>query len=365
MSDYAGPVRSAASARLDWVDTAKGLCIILVVLMHVVVGFEVAQERESWIDPFIDWAKLFRMPAFFLLSGLFASRLVDKGWPEFLDRKVAPFVYFYLLWLAIHCLLKFSTWGNGDAATLLGAYALGIVQPFGLLWFIYLLAVFFVVTKAVRAYPVASWLIAASLAVVPVMTGWLLVDRFAGYYIFFLSGALLAPKIFALAEWVRGNRRSATLVWLGWAGASAVLTGLGGYEALNETPGANLILGHAGALGVVTFSVLLTGRLGWVNYCGRNSLPIYLGFFIPMALTRVLLIKAGQPFDVGDVSLVLTVLCVACPLALHRLVKGTALGFLFERPRFFRIPPKPAAADRVTPAPGENAPASVNVPARR
>ncbi|WP_332692520.1 acyltransferase family protein [Bosea sp. (in: a-proteobacteria)] len=347
MSETTGLAQSRVPSRLDWVDTAKGFCIILVVLMHVVVGFEVAQERESWIDPFIDWAKLFRMPGFFLLSGLFASRLIGKSWPDFLDRKVAPFVYFYLLWLAIHCLLKFQTWGQGDAATLFGSYTLGLVQPFGLLWFIYLLAVFFVVTKAARGYPVASWLIAAALATVPVTTGWLLVDRFAGYYVFFLSGALFAPTIFRFADWVRDHRAAALRLGLGWAAASAFLISLGGYEALHETFGADLVLGHAGALGIVALSVVLAGRLGWVAYCGRNSLPVYLGFFIPMALTRVLLIKAEMPFDVGAASLLLTVLCVALPLALHRLVRGTALAFLFERPRWFRL--RSAGNDRAEP----------------
>ena len=36
------------------------------------------------------------------------------------------------------------------AAGLLKAYALGFVEPFGTLWFIYMLAVFFVVAKAAR-----------------------------------------------------------------------------------------------------------------------------------------------------------------------------------------------------------------------
>lgn len=365
MSEFTGPVRNTVPARLDWVDTAKGFCIILVVLMHVVAGFEVSLERTSWIDPFIDWAKLFRMPGFFLLSGLFVSRLVERDWPEFLDRKIAPFVYFYLLWLAINCLLKFQTWGDGDVATLLGSYALGIVQPFGILWFIYLLAVFFAVTKLVRYHPLVAWPVAAVLALVPLETGWLLVDRFAEYYIFFLSGALFAPKIFAMADWVRSNRRPALLFWLAWVAVTAFLTSLGGYAAIYETPGGTLVLGHAGALGIITLSVFLAGRVGWLDYCGRNSLPIYLAFFIPMALTRVLLIKSGVPFDLGEVSLLLTAVCVVLPLAAHRLVKGTALAFLFERPRAFRIAPKRARTEPAMPSANEIAPAGVNAPAGR
>lgn len=370
MSDFTGAAPNRVASRLDWVDTAKGFCIILVVLMHVVVGFEVAQERESWIDPFIEWAKQFRMPGFFLLSGLFAPRLTGKSWPDFLDRKVAPLVYFYLLWLTIHCLLKFQSWGDGDVATLFSAYALGLVQPFGLLWFIYLLAVFFVMAKAVRGYPVASWLAAAAIATVPVATGWLLVDKFAAYFVFFLSGALSAPALFRFADWVRDHRDAALKLWLGWAVVSALLAGLFGYHALHETFGADLVLGHVGALGVIAFSALFAGRLGWIAYCGRNSLPIYLAFFIPMAATRVLLVRTEAEFDVGTASLLLAALCVALPLAFNRLVRGTMLRFLFERPRWFRLSPAgkrgaELSACRSAPETLDRAASELNSPAGR
>lgn len=365
MSEFDGSARNPASARLDWVDTAKGFCIILVVLMHVAGGFEGALQRASWIDPFIDWAKQFRMPGFFLLSGLLAPRVVGRDWPDFLDRRIAPFAYFYLLWLAINCLLRFPVWGEGGVAALLGSFALGLVEPFGMLWFIYMLAVFFMVTKAVRRYPAIAWPAAALLALTPVTTGWMVVDAFAAYYVFFLSGALFAPRIATIAEWVGRNRGSAALLWLGWLAASVFLTGLGGYAAISATPGGSLVLGHAGALGLITLSVLLAGRMGWLGYCGQRTLPIYLAFFIPMALTRALLLRSGVPFDIGAAALLATALSVALPLVAYRLVKGTALGFLFERPRAFRIAPRPAEAARAVAVESEIASAGVNVQARR
>ena len=51
-----------------------------------------------------------------------------------------------------------------------------------------------------------------------------------------------------------------------------------------------------------------------------------------MALTRVLLIKAGGPFDIGLASLVLTVVAIVFCLGLNRAVAGTPLRLLFERP---------------------------------
>ena len=53
--------------RIDWVDYAKGICIILVVLMHANGGVEKLLGTETWFNGFIAWAKPFRMPDFFLI----------------------------------------------------------------------------------------------------------------------------------------------------------------------------------------------------------------------------------------------------------------------------------------------------------
>ena len=37
------------------------------------------------------------MPDFFLISGLFLSRAIDRDWHDYLDRKVWHFAYFYVL----------------------------------------------------------------------------------------------------------------------------------------------------------------------------------------------------------------------------------------------------------------------------
>ena len=62
--------------RIDWVDYAKGICIILVVMMHSTIGLEHATGQQGWMHNVVEFAKPFRMPDFFLLAGLFlASRI--------------------------------------------------------------------------------------------------------------------------------------------------------------------------------------------------------------------------------------------------------------------------------------------------
>ena len=122
-----------APARVDWVDYAKGICIIMVVMMHSTLGVEKVAGELSWLNGFIDWARPFRMPDFFLISGLFLAARIDRPWRNFLDGKVLHFAYFYLLWMTIQLLVK------GPSVQ---GWLMGLVEPFGTLWFIYMLALF-------------------------------------------------------------------------------------------------------------------------------------------------------------------------------------------------------------------------------
>src|SRR5215207_11040109 len=82
-------------ARIAWVDYAKGLCIIMVVMMHSTLGVEAAVGQTSWLNAAILFAQPFRMPDFFLISGLFLARVIDRDWRTYLDSKLFHFLYFY------------------------------------------------------------------------------------------------------------------------------------------------------------------------------------------------------------------------------------------------------------------------------
>src|SRR5688572_8321187 len=92
--------------RVEWVDYAKGFCIIFVVMMHSTLGVEHTVGQEGWLGKVVAFARPFRMPDFFLISGLFLAQVIDRNWRTYLDRKVVHFVYFYLLWTAIQFLFK-------------------------------------------------------------------------------------------------------------------------------------------------------------------------------------------------------------------------------------------------------------------
>lgn len=351
MTDLAGQGRDAE--RLDWVDTAKGICIVLVVMMHSTLGTEEALGGEGFLGAVVTFAKPFRIPDFFLLSGLFLGRVIDRNWRLFADRRVVHFAYFYLLWLVIQSVAKYGEVAqNGGPAGFLAHLAEGLVEPYSTLWFIYMLAVFSVVTKLLRRLPPALLLAgAALLQIVPIPTESYLVEEFCARYVYFVGGYLFAGPIFALAA-AAGRRPGPALaglaVWAlvnGWLATSP--SGFPGYPTLASLPVVGLLIGSAGALAIVASASLLVRAGGpateALRVCGSRSIVIYLGFFLPMAATRTLLAKTGIIADIGLACLVVTLVAVLVPLGFERMIRGTWLEFLFRRPRWFHIAEAPRA----------------------
>jgi uncharacterized membrane protein YcfT len=335
--------------RVDWVDYAKGFCIVFVVMMHSTLGVGQALGQEGWLHSVVAFAKPFRMPDFFLISGLFLARVIERDWRSYLDRKVVHFVYFYLLWTAIQFAVKAPLFiqEHGALGTL-WLYAQSFVEPFGTLWFIYLLPIFFVVTKLAHGRIPAwlIWLVAAALEIAPVATGWTVIDEFAGRFVYFYTGYLMAPRIFAFAQQAQTLPEAALALLGAWGLVNGVLV-FNGYAAL---PFVSLALGLAGAVAVVTLAALLAASdlAKPLRYCGRNSIVIYLAFFLPMATTRAVLLKTGIIPDLGTVSLIVTTAGVIGALCWYWVVRGTPLRFLFERPAWAKL--KPARGPVLQPA---------------
>ncbi|MEH0070857.1 acyltransferase family protein [Pannonibacter sp. Pt2-lr] len=191
-------------------DHAKAVCIIFVVMMHSVLGVEEAAGEAGWMHPVVQFAAPFRMPDFFMISGLFTALVLARPWRLYADRKVLHFAYFYVLWLTIQFALKAPSFAAGLGWWgVLQEYLISFVQPFGTLWFIYLLAVFFVVTKVLHDLKVPwplTLAVAALLQILPIETGIYIADYFAERFVYFFAGYVFASRLFALADWAAAHR---------------------------------------------------------------------------------------------------------------------------------------------------------------
>lgn len=333
--------RTSEKARVAWVDYAKGFCIIMVVMMHSTLGVGKVMGGQGFLHEVVAFAKPFRMPDFFLIAGLFLSQTIDRDWRTLADRKIIHFAYFYLLWLAIQVIFKFGAAGLAESVN---QFSFGLIEPLGTLWFIYLLPIFFVTTKLLRRVPPGLvWIAAGLLETARINTGSTVIDEFASRYVYFFSGYIFASSIFGLAAWAGTHKRMALAGLLIWAGAEALLcfapTPFTSYANYASLPVVSLAAGFAGACAVVVGASLLSQLRGtdWLRYCGRNSIVIYLAFFLPMATMRTAIVRSGYITDVGVASALVTLAGVSVPLLVHVLVRNTPLKFLFERPAMFRL----------------------------
>ncbi len=323
-----------SAGRVDWVDTAKGICIIFVVMMNAVLGVEEAAGATGWMHPVVAFAAPFRMPDFFMISGLFLSNVIARDWKLYADRKVVHFAYFYVLWMTLQLIVKAPLFVQElGARETFELYLLSFIDPFGTLWFIYMLPVFFVVSKLAydRGMPWQLVLaIAALLQIAPIHTGWVVIDEFAARFVYFYAGYVFAPNIFALAAWARERTGISLVYLLVWALVNGGLVYLG----WSRLPVVALALGVAGAGAIILTSALIVrwGRIEFLRHFGENSIVIYLAFFFPMAISRMVLLKLDI-LDIGTVSFLSTFLGCVCPMILFWLVGKTNIGwFLFRRP---------------------------------
>jgi len=332
--------RASASERVDWVDYAKGICIVMVVMMHSVLGVEAAAGGTGFMHAVVAFAKPFRMPDFFLISGLFLPLVIDRPWRTYLDRKVVHFAYFYVLWVTIQFGFKAPAFaaetGWQHAGTM---YLESFIEPFGTLWFIYLLPIFFVVIKLTRKVPTPMILaVAAVLEAAHVVTGWTVIDEFCNRFVYIYCGYLFANYVFALSNGARARPWAAIAGLTAWALINAGLV----VSGVSEWPVISLALGLAGACAIITIGTLFarTHVLTALRFCGEHSIVIYLAFFLPMAATRTLLLKTGLIADIGTISLIVTIAGVLGALAVWRAARALRADFLFERPDAFWIAPK-------------------------
>ncbi len=115
-------------------DYAKGICIVMVVMMHSVLGVEAAAGQTGFMHLLVAFAKPFRMPDFFLISGLFLSVVIDRDWRTYLDRKVVHFAYFYVLWVTIQFGFKAPSFAAETGWAHVGfLYLESFIEPFGTL----------------------------------------------------------------------------------------------------------------------------------------------------------------------------------------------------------------------------------------
>ncbi len=333
-----------AMPRTAWVDVAKALCIILVVMMHSTLGLQNAVGAEGFLGPVVAFFAPFRIPTFFVLSGLFLARALERRFSDYVRTRILHFAYFYLLWLAIHIALRSGSTLVAAPQDVASQFLIALIEPHEALWFIHLLIVFSLVAFALRRVnPSIVLAAAATIHLLRVETGSSLIDEFTSRGVFFAAGWALAPFFLALAKLPREQPLLSFLAVAAFAALNGALVFL--YRAEQHTL-VGLALGLAGAIAMVLVAAALASLPGIgprAAALGRHSLAIYLAFTVPMA-ARALRAPEGRRrrrrLDrLGSEACSSPSSPSPRALLAARAVRGTFLRFLFVRPGQDHAPP--------------------------
>ena len=246
--------------------------------------------------------------------------------------------------------------------------ALALVEPYGVLWFIYMLAIFGIAAKLLWQFRVPHWMVipvAAVLQMVHIEAFCYVATQFAAYFVFFYVGYAAAPAIHRFVAWAENHAALSIAGLLLWALANGLLVFSPGYAVMpTETkmglaalPPLHLLLTLTGALALCVLGALLSklSSMNWLRWLGEHSLVVYVAFTLPMSIFRGVAMWSGLLTETGPLSFAVLVFATASPVVLYLIIQRVGFGdFLFVRPRWARIsedrPSRPAVAWAATPS---------------
>lgn len=309
-------MRTQQSPRLPWIDAAKGIAIILVVMLHIYQlqldsALWNAGEKELRLQV---WRRMnvvepIRMPLFFLVSGALAASALRSAWGSLLRKKTAFFYYLYVLWTSIHTLLLVGIPAKFDAVTW-QSWLDQATYELGTIWYLWALALYFPLAKLLLSVPllgialgVCGNLLWQELAISH--TGSLLfVPR---NFLWFFVGALLARKLLQL------TLEKKTLVQ--GAGFAVIFALIIAFKLHINNHGVFLVAAATGVyvafLLVIALAKYAPAIAGVFARVGRYTLPVYV-LHVPMiTYWRYWVGDSVVPLTLTGVLLYQAILCAA------------------------------------------------------
>jgi len=311
------------SQRLDFIDIAKGIGILLVVYGHALRGLAsallVRQDSALFIVDYVIYAV--HMPLFFVLSGLFFETSLTKAPTRFWRGRVKTIAYPYLLWSLLQGSIQVMMSGSGATNTALGWDRLVTIlwAPISPFWFLYALLVANILAALVRNAPQVIVIGTAFLAFFAslALPAYPVLNDIAYGFVYFFVGIMLGRRGIAAVG------QHARIVWLP---AFAVFLALAlGLYALDVPERLPIPAALAGLVALTGASVMLAERAPSILrdallILGSCSMGIYLLHILVIGLSRTLALRF---FGIDDLVLLLP-LCTAAGVLVPLFIVITA-----------------------------------------
>jgi fucose 4-O-acetylase-like acetyltransferase len=328
--------------RIEWVDVAKGVGIILVVFGHSLGGMVDSGmlNNSRWGPLIVRYIYVFHMPLFFFLAGMFVAQSAHRTIHDYLANKASVIVYPYFLWslLAASIQIPASRFTNNHFS--IDDLPKIIYQPIDQYWFLYVIFLMYMVYWWTyhRGISNDSFLVVALILYAIEALGlnilkWEVFHSFCSFLIYFALGAKAADT--SLFTDLR------TLSWIRLSGLAAigyVLIAAAVATNLSNLPFLHAVLAIAGMIATIALAILISSSRAssFVRILGVYSLEIYVAHTIFAGGARIAMQK-GLGYSEPLLHVIVgTTIGICIPLLLAIWAPRLGLPYLFTWSRLRR-----------------------------
>ncbi|WP_448518558.1 acyltransferase family protein [Rhodoflexus sp.] len=342
--------KPTATRRLDWIDYARGIAIIMVVYRHAYEGvshMDIGSDLPYGAYLLQESTFNLRMPMFFIVAGIFVrSSLAKRGWTAFTRYKLQTLLYPYLIWTTIQVTVQILAAPYTNFQQDWSGYLDILYQPRELVqfWFLYaLLAINLIYAALIYAGNLSKkQMLAIGLMLfylgATFVQRWFALNDIFFFLIYFAIGDavgkyLLTEEIAArIASWksfavLLPATIAAQYLWLELYAGTMV-------HAEMDVAGRTVFLvvsifGEALIL-QVAFMLAEHNLWQWLRYVGSHSLYIYVMHFLVISTLRV---GASRLLGIKEPVLLLVLITIGgivLPIVFYRISRGTWLEKLFS-----------------------------------
>ncbi|MBO9154226.1 acyltransferase family protein [Chitinophaga sp. GCM10012297] len=344
--------------RLAWIDYARGIAIILVLYRHIFEGISrsgVDASNFQWLENANIIFYSFRMPLFFILSGVFiAKSLAKRKVKGLILNKVNILLYPYLLWSAIQITIQIvlSGYVNADRGLVDYAYVLAFPRRIDQFWYLYALfnvTVLYILTREKLRFSVwhqlalggAMYLLSSYVAVKHIDLGF--VYDILHYYMFFAIGELVSDKILNGANFRLFSSWKLMLMLL-----PVFVAGQAYFLVVNLSHNSTLfveehqpllfaLIALSGCAFMISISFILQKYdvLKLLRVAGFHSLYIYVSHVLVASAVRMVMVKVLGVTYLPWLLIVCLLFAVTVPVLIYRMAMKAGMWWLYslERPQ--------------------------------
>lgn len=329
--------------RIEWIDLAKGIGMILVMLGHA--------KMPSYLGKFI---YSFHMPLFFFLSGcVFSDKNIATG--KFILKKfksiIIPYIFFSAIYIAIDIIMEFLNKSLNFDFVLNELNLYFVVTREHAIWFLpclfFVEVLFFFIYKVSRK----NYIFICCVTVV-LLTFGIMYKKFIGTNLpYNLNLVLIAFPFFALGYLLKKIKFYQERLAFNFSSLAIIIVLLifniitdyfnikyfePHYVGIWQNEYCNFILFYLsaffGIFATITFSKVFENKFNAIKYIGRNSI-IYLGFHqVFFFVCRSLIQKLNLPEYVNYLIWIVTIILTIIVLSfINKIIINSPFKFLIGK----------------------------------